>query len=185
MRIASIVGAFALVGVAILLGLALLDRPAAVTTDTSPFVFDPPATSSSVATVPGAPTSPPVSVPPAPATGSPTTPATTPVPTTAPVQRQAIVVRVINGGGPPQSATNMTARLREAGFAPARPADARDLVQATRVIFAPGHEAEATAVNEVVQVAPSNVVAATTDDPNWAAFGGDLGVLVVVGPPGP
>ena len=74
--------------------------------------------------------------------------------------------------------------LRSLGFAPAGPADARVLVDATRVLFAPGRELEAATVNEVIRARPENVVLASIGDRNWAEFGGNLAVLVVLGPAG-
>ena len=78
----------------------------------------------------------------------------------------------------------MTEQLRSVGFAPAGPADAPQLVETTRVVFAPGRDVDAATVNEVIGAPPENVVPAGIDDPNWAEFGSDLAVLVVLGPGG-
>ena len=113
MRIGEVVGAVALVGVAVLVGIALTDDPTpeTITADTSPFVFaasTSPAPSSTAATTPP-PTTAAVATTVAPA--APTTaarpprrhPPTTAAPTPAlipPEQRAGIAVRVLNGGAP-------------------------------------------------------------------------------------
>jgi hypothetical protein len=101
-----------------------------------------------------------------------------------PEQRAGIAVRVLNGGARARAATTMSEALRTAGFAPGGSADATRLVAATRVLYAPGRELDAATVNDVVGARPENVVPVPADDPNWAAFGEDLAVLVVLGPPG-
>ena len=180
MRIGEVVGGAALVGIAVLVGIALTDDTSAeiITTDTSPFVFGAGTTTSTITITASTPTT----------AASPSTPSAPPATSTTTLipaeQRGAIAVRVLNGGAPARAAINMSEALRGAGFAPGRAGDAAEAVDATRVIFAPGREAEAATVNSVVTATPENVVPASDDDPNWAAFGGELAVLVVLGPAG-
>jgi hypothetical protein len=194
MRIGELVGGVALLGVAVLVGIALTDDPTPqrITSDTSPFVFPAstaPSTASTSATSPTTPAATTVStVATAPTTVEAavvSTAATTapPLPTLIPPdQRGGLAVRVLNGGARARAATMMSEVLRGAGFAPAGPADAARNVPATRVIFAPGRELEAATVNDVIRARPENVVPGAPDDSNWAAFGDGLAVLVVLGP---
>jgi hypothetical protein len=183
MRIGGIVGGAALVGVAVLIGIALNDdsAPEIITSDTSPFVFNTTPTTS----VPGvAPTTAAAST-----STAATTPATTDAPPTTttlipPEQRAGIAVRVLNGGAEADAATYVSDVLRNVGFAPAGAADAESNVEATRVIFAPGRDLDAATVNDVVRARPENVVPAGADDRNWEVFGDGLAVLVVLGPAG-
>ena len=115
-------------------------------------------------------------------TQAPTTTAAPSPPLIPAEQRQAIAVKVVNGGAPAGAATSMSAALRSAGFAPHAVATARRPVPATRVLYAAGRELEALTANATVGAAPANLVPATSDDPNWAAFGDKLAVLVVLGP---
>ena len=91
---------------------------------------------------------------------------------------------MLNGGASAGAAKKMSDRLRFSGFAPGASGDAPRRVTATQVLFAPGSEAEAATVNEVVAARPENVVPVSADDPNWSAFGNGLDVLVVLGPGG-
>jgi LytR cell envelope-related transcriptional attenuator len=200
MRIAEVVGGVALVGVAVLVGIALTEdrQPDTITTDTSPFVFAATtsaaraSTSTAEATTSTRPprqprttttrpptitTGPPSTAPPA--TTVPAPPTTTLVP---PEQRSSIRVRVLNGGSPPLSATAMTETLRNAGFAPvAAAADATVQVAETMVYFASGSELAALTVNQLVGAPAENVVPVPDGDANWAEFGDGLAVLVVLG----
>jgi len=199
MRTGEVVGGAALVGVAALIGIALTDDGASevITTDTAPFVFNAGSTTT-ISTTSTAPAAGSTVSQPAPITGdvAPTTAETAPAPTEPtvpptppttlipPEQRGGIAVRVLNGGAPAGAATNMSAVLRNAGFAPTGPADTQMPIGATTVLFAPGRELEAATVNDVVRARPENVVLASPGDPNWAAFGAGLAVLVVLGPAG-
>ena len=196
MRTVEVVGGAALIGVAALIGIALTDdgAPEVITTDTSPFVFDASSTTITSATsvsaagstvsepvaTTAAPT--PTTAPAAPAPTEPTVPPAPPTTLIPPEQRGGIAVRVLNGGAPAGAATNMSAVLRNAGFAPTGPADTQMPVGATRVLFAPGRELDGATVNDVVKARPENVVLASSGDPNWAEFGDGLAVLVVLGP---
>jgi LytR cell envelope-related transcriptional attenuator len=193
MRIGEVVGGAALIGVAVLVGIALTDdrTPETITSDTSPFVFadstSPPEASTPVT---GAPTldetttSTTAAAPTTVDAAEPATPTTAaPVPTLIPPdQRAGIAVRVLNGGARAHAATMTSDLLRGAGFAPSGSADASRTVPATMVMFAPGRELEAATVNDVIRARPENVVPGAPDDSNWAAFGDGLAVLVVLGP---
>ena len=50
------------------------------------------------------------------------------------------------------------------------------------MLYAPGQEAAANSVNETIGAASDAVVPAPPGDPNWTSFGGDLDILVVLGP---
>ncbi len=112
-----------------------------------------------------------------------TTPAPPAPPTTLSAeQRAAINVKVLNGGAASGAAGDVTAALRFTGFTAAGPADARVGVQAKTVLYAPFQRPAADAVNELVGAQPVNVREVSPADPNWAAFGAGLDVLVVLGP---
>jgi hypothetical protein len=186
MRTGDIVGGVALAGLLVLLGLALSEdrRPAAITPDTSPFVFASTAPTTAVASsvaVPPATTS----APPAAAPTSAAPPAAAPPATNAallpPEARAAVQVRVLNGGAPAGSAAGVTDRLRAAGFTAAPPTDTESHVDADVVLFGPRADMAAATVSEVLQVAPDHVVPGGTD-PNWSRYGGQVAVLVVLGP---
>lgn len=116
---------------------------------------------------------------------APTTPApaTTPAPPTtlSPEQRAAVNVKVLNGGAASGAAGDMTAAIRFTGFSAAGPADARVRVPANTVLYAPFQRPAAEAVNQLVGAQPANLLEASPADPNWAAFGAGLDVLVVLG----
>lgn len=97
-------------------------------------------------------------------------------------ERAGISVQVVNAGAPTGAAGEMSGRLIAAGFNPRPGGNAVEAVPSTLVIHADGAETEARTVNSVVQAAPDALVTATVEDPNWAAFGEGLDVLVVLGP---
>ena len=166
MHIGEIVGGVALVGVAVLVGIALIDddAPELITADTSPFVFDTAAatstsTSTSSSTVPPVASTPRTTAPvrtrassptstAAPTSAEPAAPTTTLIP---PEQRSGIAVRVLNGGAPALAATNTSATLRDArlraGWArqrsaagPGHPSDLRPRTRGRRGDGQRGHQ---------------------------------------------
>jgi hypothetical protein len=214
MRAAEIVGGVAVVGVAALLGLSLLDddEPAAFQTEDS-LGLVPAAesggnstTSSSTITSTGVTVS--VTTEPPTVSNGPTTesapdttvtatttrstPTTRPVTTTTAASsasptlpeddRGAIAVRVLNAGVEAGAASFVTGVLRQSGFEPLDPRDAPTEVDATTVLFAPGREAEAATVNSVIDADPDNVMPTPDGDASWEEFGGELDVLVLLGP---
>lgn len=154
---------------------------------------EPPSTTAAVTTSITPPTSEGNDDPPT-SSASTETPASTAAPTTsttsttiAPLPenlKPLVAVRVLNGGAGAGQATATTELLADAGFSPLSQADTEFEVAATTVLYAPDRQSDARAVNEVIGAAPGNVRLAPQDDPNWDAFGGDLHVLVVLGPPG-
>ena len=143
------------------------------------------ATTTSPATTAAPPTEPSTTVAAAPPpTAAPTTTAAPAPPstTTPPVpSRDQIAVQVINGGNENGSAARMSEALRLAGFAPIEPADAQADIARTTIYFAPGLAEWAAEVNTVVGAAPEDVLEAIPGDPNWAWYGGNIDVLVVIG----
>lgn len=117
-------------------------------------------------------------------TTSSTAPASTTTTTTlVPVEfRPFIEVQVLNGGAGPGQAGAATATLEDASFAPRFGRNAPVFVGATTVLHAPGKQIEARTVNEFIGAAPENVFEVAVDDPNWAEFGSDLDVMVILGP---
>ena len=112
-----------------------------------------------------------------------TLPPTTVPPTIAITDRAGVAVLVINGGAAVGAARAATEQLRQAGFQPRAAVDAVQRVERRAlVLYAPGQEAAANSVNETIGAAPDAVVPAPPGDPNWTRFGGDLDVLVVLGP---
>jgi hypothetical protein len=102
-------------------------------------------------------------------------------PTLPPDEREAVRVRVVNGGGPEGGARFVTGVLEGAGFVPDGPGDAVIATDETTVLYAPGQELAASVVGDVVEAAADRVLVAPEDD-NWVEFGSDLDVLVVIGP---
>jgi hypothetical protein len=193
MGIGVIVGGVALVGVAALIGLALIDEEASETlSETEATLLDPAAPRPSTTAVVVASTAPATassepgepaasgtsSAPPA---SEPTTTAATTT-TLSLVERAGINVKVLNAGAAAGAAASMTEAVRDAGFTAEGPADAASLTGATMVLYAPGQQGAGAAVNVVVGAPPANVVEATGSDPNWATLGAALDVLVVLGP---
>lgn len=101
----------------------------------------------------------------------------------SPERRAQIAVQVLNAGAEDGAATLATGALAEQSFQPRDPADAVAASQGTLVLHAENRRRAALTVGRIVGAEPGQVVRATADDPNWAAFGGDLDVLVVIGPP--
>ena len=117
-------------------------------------------------------------------TTSSTAPSTTAGPSTTLSidQRAAINVKVLNGGANTGAAGDVTAAVRYAGFTAQGPADASPQVGATTVLYGPGQQGAATAVNAFVGALPANVVEGGPADANWARYGSTVDVLVVLGP---
>ena len=104
-------------------------------------------------------------------------------PTIAIADRAGVAVLVINGGAAVGAARAATEQLRQAGFQPRAAVDAVQRVERRAlVLYAPGQEAAANSVNETIGAAPDALVPAPSGDPNWTRFGGDLDILVVLGP---
>ena len=103
----------------------------------------------------------------------------------SPARRAQIAVQVLNAGAADGAAGLATGALAEQSFEPREPADAVAESTGTVVLHADNRRRAGVTVARIVGVEPGQVVRATADDPNWAAFGGDLDVLVVIGPPIP
>jgi len=122
-------------------------------------------------------------------TSPPTTVATTePAPTTSSTTlvpeelRGFVALQVVNGGALPGRASALTAQLTTAGFAPRRPQDAVENVGVTTIYYAPGEELIALSVNSEIGLPPERLMEVPPDEPNWAAYGTDLDVMVILGP---
>ena len=90
---------------------------------------------------------------------------------------------VINGGAAVGAARAATEQLRQAGFQPRVAVDAVQRVERRAlVLYTPGQEAAANSVNETIGAAPDALVPVPSGDLNWTRLGGDLDVLVVLGP---
>jgi hypothetical protein len=92
----------------------------------------------------------------------------------------SIAVRVLNGGGDSGAAAFVTGVLRIEGFDPLEPGDAAESVAETTVLYRPGLQGAAEAVNTVIEASPDRVRPGP-DDPNWGAGGDSADVLVIVG----
>lgn len=103
----------------------------------------------------------------------------------APDERASVALHVVNGGGQTGAAGTATAALAEQSFQPREAADAVATVETSTVLYRDGQDRAARTVADVLQLSPDEARVATEDDPNWAAFGADLDVLVVLGPPIP
>jgi hypothetical protein len=103
-----------------------------------------------------------------------------------PVERRAgIAVQVLNAGAADGAAALTTGALAEQSFDPREPADAVAEAPGTRVLYAQDRRRAALTIGQIAGAERSQVVRAVADDPNWAAYGQDLDVLVIVGPPLP
>ena len=91
-------------------------------------------------------------------------------------------MQVLNAGVEEGAAAFVSGVLKQTGFEPLEPRDAAQAVDGTVVMYAPGREAEAATVNAVIETDPANVIVAAAGDPNWAAAGGEIDVLVLLGP---
>jgi hypothetical protein len=208
MRVSDVIGGLAVCGVVVLIGMSLADEdsPDALADDPTTILVlngsgttDAPAFDTTVATdatvategTDATPTdstdstttdapaeTPPASTPP-PSSPPPTS---TTVPLISDDLKPFVAVRVLNGGAGPGAATDATELLAAAGFDPRAQGDASIDVAVTTVLYAPDRRSDALTVNEVIGAAPENVREATPDDPNWAEYGADLHVLVVLGP---
>lgn len=208
MRVSDVIGGLAVCGVVVLIGMSLADddAPDALADDPTTILVldasgttDVPASDTTESTATSGTTE---STDPAPTGSTDTTstdapaqtpPATTPSSTSPPPTsttvplltddlKPFVAVRVLNGGAGPGAATDATELLAAAGFDPRAQGDASSDVAATTVLYAPDRRSDALTVNEVIGAAPENVREASPDDPNWADFGADLHVLVVLGP---
>jgi len=98
-------------------------------------------------------------------------------------RRPQIAVQVLNAGAQDGAAALATGALAEQSFDPREPADAVAESSGTRVLHAENRRRAAFTVGRVVGADQIRRVPA--DDPNWAEYGADLDVLVIVGPPLP
>ena len=158
--------------------------PEAATSSTTPTTM-PASTTTTTATSTTVPPTTSTTVPPTTSTTVPPTtlPPTTVPPTIAITDRAGVAVLVINGGAAVGAARAATEQLRQAGFQPRAAVDAvQGVERRALVLYAPGQEAAANSVNETIGAAPDAVVPAPPGDPNWTRFGGDLDILVVLGP---
>jgi hypothetical protein len=203
-RVNQVIGVLAAAGVVALIGLSLNEdenpqTSAMVTTPTlspvgvapstgsTPTTTDdvaqgsgegPASSSSTTATTAASDAGPPTSV-----TTTTTTTTTTPTTTLVPEDLRSFVeLQVVNGGAPPGQASALTAQLRAAGFAPRGPQDAVEFVDATTIYYAPGAELIALSVNSEIGLPPERLAEVPPDEPNWAAFGSGLDVMVILGP---
>jgi hypothetical protein len=210
MNLGHVLGVVAVAGTVVLFGLAVTedDDPDSITagpsvvlapTDTSDTSVAPSAipttdavaTTEVIATTEPAPDTQPTTEPAteptdppsttdAPARTSPTNPSpSTTVATLPESRRPAVALRVVNAGADAGAARFVSGVLEEAGFEPLAPQDAADNVGGTVILHAPGREAEAATVNTVILT--DRVIAAPAGDANWAAFGGGVDVLVLLG----
>lgn len=206
MRASEVIGGLSAIGVVVLIGFAIADDADSdtITTPTAPTILAPldsttdtsspsaetttsePAadTDSTEAPVETEPAEAPATEPPATeaAAATTTTTTTTTIPSIPLEERAGVRVRVVNAGGPAGAATFVTGVLEGAGFDPVSPGDGVTNVDRDIVLFAPGQDLAALTVNESVGAAPEFVVEANPEDSNWAEFGSELDVLVLVGP---
>jgi hypothetical protein len=103
----------------------------------------------------------------------------------APGDRSGVAVQVVNGGGATGAAGAATTRLEEQSFEPRDSANAAAAVNRTEILHRDGQEIAARAVASALDSSDAELRVPAADDPNWAAFGNDLDVLVVLGPPLP
>ena len=89
---------------------------------------------------------------------------------------------MVNGGAESGTAAESAATLTDASFSLLDPADAVAVRDSTVVLHGESRRLAGRTVAEVLGVEESAVALGTPDDPNWAAFGGDVDVLVVLGP---
>ena len=106
-------------------------------------------------------------------------------PDLSPERRAEIRVQVLNAGAADGAAALATGALVEQGFQPLDPGDAVAESAGTRVLNAPGRRPAALVVGGIVGANAGQVRRADPADPNWEAFGNDLDVLVIIGPPLP
>jgi hypothetical protein len=90
-----------------------------------------------------------------------------------------ILVRVANASGVTGAAAAQTDELVGAGYRTVEPTDAREQVEVSRVLFAPGFDREAATLAVNIGVAPESV--APLSDPPAAELEGS-NILVLLGP---
>jgi LytR cell envelope-related transcriptional attenuator len=190
-RLNQVIGVLAAAGVVALVGLSLNQdstpqTSAMVTNPTLPPAGDVPPTESAATTTTDVATEESGTEP---AQDDSTTSATAePAPTTSTTTlvpeglRGFVALQVVNGGAAPGRASALTAQLTTAGFAPRRPQDAVENVDVTTIYYAPGEELIALSVNSEIGLPPERLVEVPPDEPNWAAYGTDLDVMVILGP---
>ena len=100
-------------------------------------------------------------------------------------RRGEVRVLVLNAGAPDGAAGLVTGSLAEQGFQPANPENAAAPSEGIRVLHAAEQRDAGLAVGMIVGAEADQVQQANPDDPSWAAFGTDLDVLVILGPPLP
>ena len=100
-------------------------------------------------------------------------------------ERASVALQVVNGGAETGAAGAATAALAEQSFQPREAVDAVATVESSTVIYRDGQADAARTVADVLELSPEGAQLAPADDPNWTAFGADLDVLVVLGPPIP
>ncbi len=174
----DIAGGLAVIGVIVLFALTLWPQSSSVTAVTAPAPDD---------SILAPPTATPTTSP-APEASPQPSPTETPrqEPKEISAERRAeIRVQVLNAGANNGAAGLATGALAEQGFQPLDPIDAVAESAGTQVLNAPGRRVAALTVGRIVGVGPDQVTRADPQDPNWAAFGADLDVLVVIGPPLP
>lgn len=94
-------------------------------------------------------------------------------------RRPTIAVQVLNAGADDGAAGLATGALAEQSFDPREPADAVEESSGTQVLHAENRRRAAFTVGRIVGA--DQIRRAPANDPNWAAFGSDLDVLVILG----
>lgn len=175
----EIAGGLAVAGVILLLALTLWPQ-----SDTGAVVVTVPGDS-----ILGQPTATPT---PSPTTEGSAEPSPTPTgarepnpPNLSPERRAQIRVQVLNAGAADGAAGLTTGALAEQGFQLLDPVDAVAEAPGTQVLHAPDRRRAALVVAGIVGAERGQVSRADPADPNWDAFGADLDVLVILGPPLP
>ncbi|MFV0309489.1 MAG: LytR C-terminal domain-containing protein [Desertimonas sp.] len=199
MGVAEFIGGAALAGVGVLIGLALIDDRSTDTLATEPALtvdvdattttVEPTTTLATVTTVPATTdavtteavtTEPATTEPPVETTAATTT--TEPVATTTTEPAAARVrVMVLNGGRPPGAAQTMSEQLAAMGYDVAAPGDSVVTAGWTIVFTRPEAREAALSINEIVGTDPALVIEPAPDDPNWAVYGQNVDVLVLLG----
>ena len=121
--------------------------------------------------------------PPLRVTGAHAAPSNSPAPTTTTTpphaSRSDVGVVVVNAGGVTSKGSDLTAKLRAAGFTTFAPqVDGTDRPAQSVIEFRPGFSGDAGAVSSVVGIGP---VEALSDSPISSKLIGDANVMVVVG----
>lgn len=208
MGVGEVIGGAALVGVATLLGLSWAaddEAESSGSPTTTILVYDPTTAPAVPTTTPTSDVTLPDSIPqstestpagssapettatassPPPTSDSIAATTEAPVDTLSSLERASIAVQVVNGSGVDGAAAFVSDVLRLSAFEPADPADAVEPITTPQgaILFATGEDEAAGAVATALDYGPEQVLAAPADDPNWIQFGGELQVLVIVGP---